>query len=124
MNKRAEAVHFLDDTDITLSLESHSEAQKAFTGINLSVQQVFFRTSYRDITIIASIINKAIVLSSTRPTNTVASQQSPNNIPGSQTKASRQPSPTRKATTLVRQNRESPSVLGAEVITTTEEVSN
>lgn len=62
MGKQSEAVRFLDDMDLSTTIESRSELQKQFTGISISIQPIVLRTSYRDITLITSIANKAIAL--------------------------------------------------------------
>ena len=63
MGKSTESVRFLDDVDIKLASESRMETNKQFTGVNVSIdQELIFRTSYRDILLITSIVNKALAL--------------------------------------------------------------
>lgn len=62
MDKPADAIRFLDDLDISMTLELHQESSKQFTGIQLMMQPVVFRSSYRDILLIMSIANRAIAL--------------------------------------------------------------
>ncbi|TCD71537.1 hypothetical protein EIP91_008918 [Steccherinum ochraceum] len=62
MGKNAESVRFLDDVDLTLSLDSRSTSSQQTTSIEVSVQPVVFRASYRDINLITTIVNKAIQL--------------------------------------------------------------
>ena len=61
MNKPEDAIRFLDDLDIKLASESRSEWNRQFTGINIVVEhEIVFRTSYRDILLIQTIVNKAM----------------------------------------------------------------
>ncbi|KAF8516153.1 hypothetical protein BU17DRAFT_51124 [Hysterangium stoloniferum] len=60
MDKPLDPVRFLDDLDLTLSMDSR---QTAAPNIELVLQPVIFRVSYRDIHLITSIVNKAIELS-------------------------------------------------------------
>ena len=62
MGKDAETVRFLDDVDLTFSLDSRISAAQQTTSIELTSQPVVFRASYRDINLITTIVNKAIEL--------------------------------------------------------------
>ncbi|CAE6445232.1 unnamed protein product [Rhizoctonia solani] len=64
MGRSAENVRFLDDMDITLSLDTRKSAAHQMTSIELSTQPIVFRASYRDINLIMAIVNRAIELSS------------------------------------------------------------
>ncbi|CAE6413624.1 unnamed protein product [Rhizoctonia solani] len=64
MGRTAENVRFLDDMDITLSLDTRKSAAHQMTSIELSTQPIVFRASYRDINLITAIVNRAIELSS------------------------------------------------------------
>lgn len=64
MGRASESVRFLDDMDITLSLDSRQSAAHQMTSIELATQPIVFRASYRDINLIMAIVNRAIELSS------------------------------------------------------------
>jgi vacuolar protein sorting-associated protein 13A/C len=74
MGRAAESVRFLDDLDITLSLDTRKSAAHQMTSIELATQPIVFRASYRDITLIMAIVNRAIELSS-KPQNQDQAQQ-------------------------------------------------
>lgn len=58
MGRTSESVRFLDDVDLTVSLDSRSSQQ--MTNIEITAKSIIFRASYRDINLITSIVNKAI----------------------------------------------------------------
>ncbi|KAL4243512.1 VPS13 family protein [Abortiporus biennis] len=62
MGKGGESVRFLDDVDLTFSLDSRSSSSQQMTSIELSMKPVVFRASYRDLNLITTIANKAIEL--------------------------------------------------------------
>ncbi|KAJ7071032.1 vacuolar protein sorting-associated protein 13 [Mycena amicta] len=64
MGKPAESVRFLDDFDLTFSLDGRSASDQQMTSIEISAKPIVFRASYRDINMIMTIVNKAIELSS------------------------------------------------------------
>ncbi|KAJ7706184.1 vacuolar protein sorting-associated protein 13 [Mycena rosella] len=64
MGKPSESVRFLDDVDLTFSLDSRSSSGQQMTSIEISAKPIVFRASYRDINMITTIVNKAIELSS------------------------------------------------------------
>ncbi|CEL57657.1 Vacuolar protein sorting-associated protein 13 OS=Saccharomyces cerevisiae (strain ATCC 204508 / S288c) GN=VPS13 PE=1 SV=1 [Rhizoctonia solani AG-1 IB] len=64
MGRSAENVRFLDDMDVTLSLDTRKSTAHQMTSIELSTQPIVFRASYRDINLIMAIVNRAIELSS------------------------------------------------------------
>ncbi|KIY71623.1 vacuolar protein sorting-associated protein 13 [Cylindrobasidium torrendii FP15055 ss-10] len=64
MGKESDSVRFLDDVDLTLSLDSRSSLSQQMTNIEVTAKPIVFRASYRDIILITSIVNKAIELSS------------------------------------------------------------
>jgi vacuolar protein sorting-associated protein 13A/C len=59
MGEKMETVKFLDDFDMTLSLDSRSSASHQKMNIELSAKPIIIRASYRDINLITSIMNKA-----------------------------------------------------------------
>lgn len=66
MGKESESVRFLDDFDLTVSLDSRSNSSQQMTNMEINAKPIVFRASYRDIILITSIVNKAIELSSQR----------------------------------------------------------
>jgi vacuolar protein sorting-associated protein 13A/C len=62
MGKASESVRFLDDVDVTFSLDSRPSSGRQMTSIELGVKPIIFRASYRDINMITTILNKAISL--------------------------------------------------------------
>ncbi|KAI8995643.1 vacuolar protein sorting-associated protein 13 [Trametes punicea] len=62
MGKPAESVRFLDDVDLTCTLDSRSSAAHQSTSIEVTALPIVFRASYRDIILITTIVNKAIEL--------------------------------------------------------------
>ncbi|KAK0233092.1 hypothetical protein IW262DRAFT_1304036 [Armillaria fumosa] len=80
MGKESETVRFLDDVDMTFSLDSRSTTSHQMTSIEVNAKPIVFRASYRDIKLITTIVNKAIELhgnfQSDGPTNRVVSSQS------------------------------------------------
>lgn len=62
MGKTSETVRFLDEVDLTLSLDSRASSAQQRTSIEVATNPIVFRASYRDINMITAIINKAISL--------------------------------------------------------------
>lgn len=62
MGSPSETVRFLDEIDITFSLDSRASMQEHMTSMELAVKPIVFRASYRDINLIMSIVNRAIEL--------------------------------------------------------------
>lgn len=62
MGRSSETVRFLDDVDITFSLDSRSSSSQYMTNMELTAKPIIFRASYRDINLITSIVNKAVEL--------------------------------------------------------------
>lgn len=62
MGRPSESVRFLDDVDLTFSLDSRSSSVQQMISMEVSVKPIVFRASYRDIKLITSIVNKAIEL--------------------------------------------------------------
>ena len=60
MGGASESVRFLDDVDLTFSLDSRSSSSHQMTNIEIGAKPITFRASYRDINLITSIVNKAI----------------------------------------------------------------
>lgn len=66
MGKHSDSVRFLDDFDLTLSLDSRSTSSQLMTNIEINAKPIVFRASYRDIMLISSIVNKALELSGSK----------------------------------------------------------
>lgn len=62
MGEISESVRFLDDVDLTFSLDSRSSSSQQMTSMEIAVKPIVFRASYGDINMISSIVNKAISL--------------------------------------------------------------
>lgn len=60
MGKGADSVRFLDDVDVTLSMDSRWTAEHQMTSIEISSEPIVFRASYRDINLIMKIVNTAL----------------------------------------------------------------
>lgn len=60
MGGASESVRFLDDVDLTFSLDSRSSSSHQMTNIEIGAKPITFRASYGDINLITSIVNKAI----------------------------------------------------------------
>ncbi|KAF8591826.1 vacuolar protein sorting-associated protein 13 [Ramaria rubella] len=63
MDQPSDVVRFLDDLDLTLSVDNRQLAAHQMSSIELIIQPVVFHVSYRDINLITTIVNKAIELS-------------------------------------------------------------
>ncbi|KAF7310912.1 hypothetical protein HMN09_00634500 [Mycena chlorophos] len=84
MGKPDENVRFLDDFDLTFSLDGRSASDQQMTSIEISAKPIIFRASYRDINMIMTIVNRAIELM-----NESQDQTSKPVNPPSQTRATR-----------------------------------
>ncbi len=62
MGKPTESVRFLDDLDLTFTLDSRASEAHHSTSIEVTALPIVFRASYRDIILITTIVNKAIEL--------------------------------------------------------------
>ncbi|KAK0532867.1 Vacuolar protein sorting-associated protein 13 [Tilletia horrida] len=63
MNRPKESLRFLDDFDVTMSMDSRMSAARQVTSIEIDIEPLTFRVSYRDIMLITTVVNKAIELS-------------------------------------------------------------
>lgn len=75
MGKPSESVRFLDDVDLTYTQDSRSTSLHQMQSMEISVQPVVLRASYRDINLITSIANKAIELYSSSLKRIVSEDQ-------------------------------------------------
>jgi len=62
MGQPDESVRFMDDIDVTLSMESKRAATMQRTNIEITAKPVVFRASQRDINLILSIVTRATQL--------------------------------------------------------------
>jgi vacuolar protein sorting-associated protein 13A/C len=69
MGQPDESVRFMDDIDITLSMESKRAATMQRTNIEIMAKTVVFRASQSDINLILSIVTRATQLAA-RPSTT------------------------------------------------------
>ncbi len=60
MGKQNDSVKILDDVDLSLSLSLEDRAARQYTNIEIDVQPIVFRTSYRDINLMTTIVNDAV----------------------------------------------------------------
>lgn len=60
MGATSESVRFVDDTDLTLTFDSRATSFQQMTNIEIMAKPIVLRASYRDISLIMSITNKAI----------------------------------------------------------------
>src|SRR5260370_35301487 len=59
MGNPDESLRFLDDVDVTLSLDSRQSATQQMTNIDITSTPIVFRASQRDINVIMAIVTKA-----------------------------------------------------------------
>ena len=62
MGNAADTVRFLDEIDITFSLDSRNSMQENMTSMEIAVKPIVFRASYGDINLIMAIVNRALEL--------------------------------------------------------------
>uniref|UniRef100_A0A5K1JWH3 CHIP6 n=1 Tax=Ganoderma boninense TaxID=34458 RepID=A0A5K1JWH3_9APHY len=72
MGKPTESVRFLDDLDLTFTLDSRASEAHHSTSIEVTALPIVFRASYRDIILITTIVNKAIDLYGKSTTSTLS----------------------------------------------------
>ncbi|KDE03795.1 hypothetical protein MVLG_05736 [Microbotryum lychnidis-dioicae p1A1 Lamole] len=63
MDRPKEKIRVVDDFDVTLMMDSRGDAGQQVTNIEVAVQPLILRVSYRDIILIQSIISRASELS-------------------------------------------------------------
>ncbi|KAM0749832.1 hypothetical protein T439DRAFT_348604 [Meredithblackwellia eburnea MCA 4105] len=63
MNNQSDKIRFMDNLDLTVSLDSRTDGGRQVTAIEVGVQPVVLRVSFRDILLISNIVNRAIELS-------------------------------------------------------------
>ncbi|KAF5314046.1 hypothetical protein D9611_006808 [Ephemerocybe angulata] len=62
MGRYSEVVRFLDNLDLTVSLDNRSSSSQQMSNIEVNMKPVVLRASYRDINLITTIVNRAIEL--------------------------------------------------------------
>jgi len=60
MDQASESVRFLDDVDLTFTLDSRATSFQQMTSIEIMMKPIVFRASYPDINLITSITNTAL----------------------------------------------------------------
>lgn len=60
MSNIADEARFLDNVDLTFSLDSRSTTSQQLTSIEVGAKPIIFRASYHDINLIMNIVNKAL----------------------------------------------------------------
>lgn len=63
MDKPSDRVRFLDDIDLTLTMDDRSSDSQKTMNVDVTIQPIVFRASYRDINLIMTIVNKALEFS-------------------------------------------------------------
>ncbi|KAH7930968.1 vacuolar protein sorting-associated protein 13 [Leucogyrophana mollusca] len=62
MGADADTVRFLDDVDVTFSLDSRTSKREQVTSMEIGVKPIVLRASYRDIMLMTTIATKAVEL--------------------------------------------------------------
>ncbi|KAI9289370.1 hypothetical protein BC943DRAFT_349025 [Umbelopsis sp. AD052] len=63
MNKKSEAsIRFVEDFEISMSMESHTSANNNITSIVIDLTALVLKLSYMDITVISTVVNRALEL--------------------------------------------------------------
>ena len=60
MDNISDSARFLDNVDLTFSLDSRSTTSQQLTSIEIGAKPIVFRASYHDINLIMNITNKAL----------------------------------------------------------------
>lgn len=63
MDRQNETIQFLDNLDIALSMDNRAEDTMEKMSIELTLQEIILRASYRDILLVNSILQRASELS-------------------------------------------------------------
>ena len=80
MGRYSEVVRFLDNLDLTVSLDNRSSTSQQMSNIEIVVKPVVLRASYRDINLITSIVNRAIELYSSSQQHSMTSPVSTSGV--------------------------------------------
>ncbi|KDQ63547.1 hypothetical protein JAAARDRAFT_29565 [Jaapia argillacea MUCL 33604] len=87
MGDTSESVRFLDEVDLTFSLDSRTSALQQMTNIEVTAKPIVFRASYRDINLIMTIVNKALELYANSTKSTAATESQPSRKTATPTRA-------------------------------------
>lgn len=79
MGAESDTVRFLDDIDLTFSLDSRASQPEQHVSIESSSTEIVFRASYRDIMLITAITSKAIELYARSQGDTLLDGERPSN---------------------------------------------
>lgn len=94
MDRPKETLRFLDEIDIVLSMDSRQVSSHQTTDIELNVEPVIFRASYRDILLITEIVNKGIAIAASATHAEEEVQKATDEVKASEPVASLAPPPT------------------------------
>ncbi|CEH13766.1 Vacuolar protein sorting-associated protein [Ceraceosorus bombacis] len=86
MDRPKDSLRFLDNFDLTLSLDSRGSGSRQVTSIEVDVEPLVLRVSFKDIMLISSVVNKAIELSN--QSNSFGANQDGKQNPASRREAS------------------------------------
>jgi vacuolar protein sorting-associated protein 13A/C len=115
MSNIADSVRFLDNIDLTFSLDSRSTTFQQLTSIEVGAKPIVFRASYHDINLIMNITNKALEMyGNTANARAQKSESSAKSTPDSVTAKFSEPATTTRAAPR--------HVASANVITSKEQV--
>lgn len=84
MGRQAESARFLDEVDLTISLDSRSTSAQQMTSVEVNAKPIVFRASYRDINLITTIFNRALELYNTSQSNATSDNPVKTDSQGSQ----------------------------------------
>lgn len=122
MGKGADDVRFLDEVDMTVTLDSRNSSAHQMTSIDITSKPIVFRASYRDIQLIMTITNKALAAynQSSQRASTAQEQASSKGRPSVRAASSSGQAVSRKS--IARRSGQVPTVGRARVITSKEQV--
>lgn len=116
MTNASEAVRFLDNVDLTFSLDSRSSSSQQMVNMDINVKPIIFRASYRDINLIMNITNKALELYGT------SANSSPKENEGGDAKSGTLISQDQKSSRVTTRGKTSKALGSAHVVTSKEQV--
>ncbi|TFK77101.1 vacuolar protein sorting-associated protein 13 [Pluteus cervinus] len=81
MGAAAESLRFLDEVDLTFSLDQRSTSAQQLMNVEVTAKPIIFRASYRDVNLITSIVNKAMELYTDAQRESLATQRQVRALP-------------------------------------------
>ncbi|EIM83408.1 uncharacterized protein STEHIDRAFT_170692 [Stereum hirsutum FP-91666 SS1] len=122
MGKGADDVRFLDEVDMTVTLDSRNSSAHQMTSIDITSKPIVFRASYRDIQLIMTITNKALTAynQSSQRASTAQEQANTKVRPSVRAASSSGQAVSRKS--IARRSGQVPTVGRARVITSKEQL--